>query len=177
MDVWIAVVSATGLGLAVALFLLIRKMATLAGTLPVTAEWIDELSIERYRPMMRLLDGSDIAFLRTQPGFTPLMASKLRRQRSQIFQGYLRCLNSDFGRVCSAIKLVMLQSKADRPDLAGILIRHQTMFALGMAMVQVRLVLYRWGLCGVDVASLVSIFDMMRIELRTLVPCSAAMSA
>ncbi|HEV2444616.1 MAG TPA: hypothetical protein VGS58_01785 [Candidatus Sulfopaludibacter sp.] len=172
-----AVVSATGLGLAVALFLLIRKMASRDGTLPVTAEWIDELSIERYRPMMRLLDGSDIAFLRTQPGFTPRMANKLRQQRSQIFQGYLRCLNSDFGRVCSAIKLVMLQSKADRPDLAGILIRHQAMFTLGMTLVQVRLLLYRWGLCGVDVAGLVNIFDLMRIELRTLVPCSAAMNA
>ena len=53
--------------------------------LPVTAEWIDELSIERYRPMMRLLDSGDIEFLRAQPGFTPKMVTKLRAQRCQIF--------------------------------------------------------------------------------------------
>jgi hypothetical protein len=166
-----------GFGLAVALFLLVRKMAVESGSLPVTAEWIDELSIERYRPMMRLLDGGDIAFLRTQPGFTPSMASKLRQQRSKLFRGYLNCLTGDFSRVCSAIKLVMLHSQYDRPDLATALIRHQVMFGMGMLAVYFRLALYRWGLCGVDVAGLVNIFDVMRLELRTLVPSTAAMGA
>jgi hypothetical protein len=177
MDLLIAATFVTGLALALALFLLLRKMAFHAGTLPVTAEWIDELSIERYRPMMRLLDGTDVAFLRTQPGFTPRMAAKLRQERCRIFRGYLRCLDSDFSQVCFATKLVMLQSKHDRPDLAAALIRHQVMFALGMMLVYFRLALYRWGICGVDVASLVNIFDVMRIELRTLVPSAVAMNA
>ena len=163
--------------MALVLFLLVRKLAFQGSNLPVTAEWIDELSIERYRPMMRLLDGEDVAFLRSQPGFTPKMATKLRQQRCQIFRGYLRCLNNDFGRVCSAIKLVMLQSKHDRPDLATALIRHQAMFACGMMLVYCRLTLYRWGVCGVDVAGLVKIFDVMRLELRTLVPAAVAMGA
>jgi hypothetical protein len=30
--------------------------------------------------------------------------------------------------------------------------------------------LYRWGVGAVDVSSLVKIFDLMRLELRTLVP-------
>jgi hypothetical protein len=127
--------------------------------------------------MMRLLDGGDLEFLRSQPGFTSSMAGKLRAQRCQIFRGYLRCLSNDFGRVCSAIKLVMLQSKHDRPDLATALLRNQMMFATGIVVVQCRLFLYRWGLCGVDVTSIVKIFDMMRIELRTLVPASAMMGA
>jgi len=160
-----------------AVFLLIRKWGFSGCNLPVTAEWIDELSIERYRPMMRLLDGGDLEFLRSQPGFTSSMAGKLRAQRCQIFRGYLRCLSNDFGRVCSAIKLVMLQSKHDRPDLATALLRNQMMFATGIVVVQCRLFLYRWGLCGVDVTSIVKIFDMMRIELRTLVPASAMMGA
>ena len=177
MDFVIAISFATGLALALTVFCLIRKFAFQGGSLPVTAEWIDELSVERYRPMMRLLDAEDVAFLRTQPGFTPAMAAKLRRQRSQIFSGYLRCLNSDFGRVCAAIKLVMLQSKYDRPDLATALIRHQAAFAAGMTMVYLRLFLYRWGVCSVDVSSLVKIFDVMRLELRTLVPSAVAMGA
>jgi len=164
-------------GLAVALFMLVRKTVVQGSSLPVTAEWIDELSIERYRPMMRLLDGGDVAFLRTQPGFTPRMATKLRQQRCQIFRGYLNCLNGDFGRVCSALKLVMLHSQHDRPDLATALIRNQLMFGAGMMMVYFRLALYRWGVCGVDVAGLVNIFDVMRLELRTLVPSAAAMGA
>jgi len=177
MDLVIAISIVTGAALILALVLLIRKVVSPGGSLPVTAEWIDELSIERYRPMMRLLNGGDLEFLRTQPGFTSKMETKLRIQRCQIFRGYLRCLSSDFGRVCAAIKLVMLQSRHDRPDLAGALMRHQALFAAGICNVQFRLFLYRWGLCAVDVSSLVKIFDMMRVELRSLVPSAVPMGA
>lgn len=177
MDFIIATSVVAGLALALTLFFLVRKMVFQGGNLPVTAEWIDELSIERYRPMMRLLDGEDVAFLRNQPGYSSRMASRLRQQRCQIFRGYLRCLNLDFGRVCSAIKLVMLQSNHDRPDLATALVRHQLMFGAGMMAVYFRLALYRWGLGRVDVAGLVRIFDVMRLELRTLVPSAAPMGA
>jgi hypothetical protein len=51
------------------------------------------------------------------------------------------------------------------------------MFAWGMALVYFRLFLYRWGVCGVDVTSLVKIFDLMRLELRSLVPATQAMGA
>ena len=173
----IALSISCGLVLLLAMVLLIRRTAFGGGSLPLTAEWIDELSMERYRPMMRLLDGGDIEFLRSQPGFTPKMARKLRQQRCQIFRGYLRCLSSDFRRVCAAVKILMLQSRQDRPDLAGILIHQQVMFALGMTAVQFRLMLYRWGICGVDVSSLVRTFDLMRLELRSLVPAAAASNA
>jgi len=127
--------------------------------------------------MMRLLEAQDLEFLRTQPGFTPKMIHKLRRQRCQIFRGYLRCLNGDFARVCTAIKLVMLHSRRDRPDLAGALMHHQIMFSAGLLSINFRLVLYRWGLCAVDVTSLVQIFDTTRLELRSLIPASASLSA
>lgn len=177
MELMIGISVATCLALLLALRLLIRKVAVAGGRLPVTAEWIDELSIERYRPMMRLLDRGDLDFLRSQPGFTPSMATKLRIQRCQIFRGYLRCLSADFGRVCAAIKVLMLQSRHDRPDLAAALVRYQFTFACAIVMVHCRLVLYRWGSCAVDVSSLVNMFDVMRLELRTLVPAAMPMGA
>jgi hypothetical protein len=177
MEYVIGISTVTFLALAVALFLLVQKVAFNGGSLPLTAEWIDELSIERYRPMMRLLDGGDLEFLRSQPGFTPRMASKLRAQRCQIFRGYLRCLNGDFTRVCAALKVLMLQSRHDRPDLAGVLVQNQAMFAWGMAMVYSRLFLYRWGVCRVDVTRLVGIFDLLRLELRSFVPATQSMVA
>ena len=170
MSYLIAISIVTSVALILALVVLVRKVAFSGSSLPVTAEWIDELSIERYRPMMRLLDGNDLKFLKSQPGFTHKMATNLRVQRCQIFRGYLRCLNADFQKVCAAIKILMLQSLQDRPDLAGVLIHNQVMFALGMQSVQIRLLLFRWGICGVDVTSLVKTFDLMRLELRSLVP-------
>src|SRR5271157_1155753 len=120
MGLLIVLVIPIALALA-AVVVLARKLASTDARLPLTAEWIDELSIERYRPMMHLLDGGDVEFLRSQPGFTPGMAAKLRIERCQVFRGYLRCLHTDFQRVCAALKLLMLHSRYDRPDLASVL--------------------------------------------------------
>src|SRR5260370_22202229 len=81
------------------------KLGSANRSLPVTAEWIDELSTDSYRPMMRLLDSRDIEFLRSQAGYTRKMEAKLRTPRCQIFRGYLRCLDLDFKRACSALKV------------------------------------------------------------------------
>jgi len=177
MELVIGISVVTCLALALALPLLLRKVAVAGSSLPLTAEWIDELSVERYRPMFRLLDSEELNFLRCQPGFTPEMATKVRIQRCQIFRGYLRCLNADFERVSAAIKVLMLQSRHDRPDLAAALVRHQVTFFWAMQTVQFRLILFRWGLGGVDVSNLVKVFDVMRLELRTLVPAAAPMGA
>ena len=177
MDLLIVLPVLMVLAAAAAVVVLARKLTFIDTSLPLTAEWIDELSIERYRPMMHLLDGGDAEFLRSQPGFTPGMAAKLRIERCQVFRGYLRCLRTDFQRVCAALKLLMLHSRDDRPDLAGVLVHQQLMFECGLVLVGFRLFLYRFGLCGVDVTHLVKIFDLMRLELRRLVPATAAVGA
>jgi hypothetical protein len=151
---------------------LVRMLSSTDRSLPVTAEWIDDLSTDRYRPMMRLLDSGDIEFLRSQAGFTPKLESKMRAQRCQIFRGYLRCLNMDFQRVCTALKLVLVQSQQDRPELSSVLLHNQFLFATGLLAVHFRLILYRWGICTVDADALMRIFDGMAFELRHLVPAA-----
>ncbi|HUI77916.1 MAG TPA: hypothetical protein VLY24_08360 [Bryobacteraceae bacterium] len=173
----LAVIILIVLAMGASLAWLVRRIAFSATHLPVTAGWIDELSSERYRPMLRLLDGGDLDFLNSQPNFTQHAAMRVRRQRCQIFRGYLRCLNNDFDRVCLAIKLLMLQAQDDRPDLASTLLRHRVSFASGMATVYVRLFLYRWGLCGVNVSGLVKTFDTMRVQLQSLAPVTLGMEA
>jgi hypothetical protein len=155
--------------LLVGLILALRNLALAESSLPVTAGWINELSTDRYRPMMRLLDTSDIEFLRTQPGFTPEMETRLRAQRCQVFRTYLRCLELDFQRVATALKIIMSQSEKDRGDLAAVLLQHQLKFALGMQVMRGRLMLYQWGIGQVDAASLLRTFDVLRIELGGMV--------
>jgi len=177
MNLAIAISLLAAVGLISVLAFLVRKVGSSGRGLPITSEWIDDLSLERYRPMLRILDGDDIAFLRSQPGFTPGMARKLRAQRAQIFRGYLRSLETDFGRVCSAIKLVVVQSQYDRPDLAETLLRQQVMFACAVLSVRFHVVLYSMGVSDVKVSNLVKIFDSMRLELRTMVPAAGMMGA
>jgi hypothetical protein len=166
-----------GLALVSVLAYLIRKVGLGSNGLPVTSEWIDNLSLDEYRPMINMLDGRDIALLRSQPGFTPAMAKMARKQRAMMFRNYLKQLEEQFGQVCVAIKVIMLQSQRDRPDLAEALIREQITFACAVLSVRVRLVLYSMGICGMEVSELVKIFDSMRLELRSLVPAHSRMAA
>jgi hypothetical protein len=144
--------------------------------LPLTAHWIDELSIENYRPMLCLLDEEELKFLRAQPGFTPKSARKFRTQRYRVFQVYLRRLDDDSKRICSALKVVMGQSRRhDRPDPGSALIWSQTRFAYGMMVAQVKLACYRYGIGTgtVKAYGLLELFDGMRTQLRTRVPAES----
>ncbi len=163
-------------GLVALLFHLVRQFTT-ARPLPATAGWIDELSIERYRPMLRLLDPAELDFLRAQPGFKPGMESRHRAQRSRLFHEYLRNLGDDFGNICAALKILMVQSAHDRPDLASVLLRNQISFAYGLTLIQLRLLGYRYGLGTVDIGELLTVFDGLRLELRTLVPSEQGAAA
>jgi hypothetical protein len=165
------------LSIFVALAVFVGKLMFSGGDLPVTAEWIEELSLERYRPMLRLLEPQDLEYLRAQPGFTPRMARKLRMQRYQIFRGYLRSLSMDFRRISAALKLLLLHSQEDRPDLAGVLLRHQINFACSLMVVHFRLGVYRLGLGTVSAASVVEIFNRMQGELRELMPAASTAGA
>ena len=170
----LAVSISTAVVLLFALMALAYRAASRGGALPVDTGWIGELSVERYRPMMRLLDGSDVAFLRSQPGFTPARETALRIGRCRLFRGYLGLIESDFRRVMAALKVLLTQSRYDRPDLASILLRHQLMFAFGITLVKIRLALYQLGLGAVDASILVKTFEAMRLELRSLTPAMAA---
>jgi hypothetical protein len=47
------------------------------------------------------------------------------------------------------------------------------MFACGLLTLHCRVLLFQWGLSGVDVSDQVKLFDAMRLQLRTLVPVQA----
>ena len=160
----------TGGGL---LLWLLRRLGAGRTSLPVTADWIDQISIDRYRPIMRLLDGEDARFLQSQPGFTPQMVQNLRVQRCRMFRDYLGLLDEDFRRVTMALRILLVQSRHDRPDLARVLVQRRVVFAIRMSAVRVRLLLYRWGCCRVDATSLIETFNRQRLELRALMPSPA----
>jgi hypothetical protein len=142
--------------------------------IPLTTDWIEEVSFARYRPMVRLLDDEDLIFLRAQRGYTPKMEARVRAQRCTTFLAYVRDLDDDFKRVCMALKILILQSPQDRPDLASAVVRNQVVFAYGKLAVRIRVFLYRWSLTSVDVSCLVRPFEQMRLELRRLAPAPTA---
>ena len=165
------------IGLAVALVLVVRRLACPRVALPATLDWIDELSTDRYQPMLRMLDAGELRFLSRQPGFTPQLEAQFRRQRCEVFRGYLRSLSRDFTRVSIALKLLMVQASSDRPDLAATLVRTRLAFTFGLLAIHFRLILYSFGLTTVNASDLLRLFDGMRLELRTLIPCDISAAA
>ncbi len=91
---------------------------------------------------------SDLDFLRAQPGFKPCIEDRHRAQRSRLFREYLRNLDEDFGNICAALKVLMVQSQHDRPDLA--------LGPWGLTVVQLRLLCYRYGFGTVDTGGLLA---------------------
>jgi hypothetical protein len=177
MTLPITVAIATILILIVGVMLLVSRLGSEKRVLPVTTEWLSELSTERYRPMLRLLDATDFQFLRAQKGFTSEMERRLRRQRVQAFRGYLRLLVADFDRIVAALRVILVQSAQDRPELASLVLQRRLSFAMGLIEVQCRLALFGLGWSRVDVSGLIQLFEGMRLDLHKLVPMSSPTTA
>jgi len=140
------------------------------GRLFAPAEWPAELSADRYRPMLRLLDEGDIAFLRSQPGATAEMVERLRWQRYLVFRRYLRGLQEDFERACEMLMLLAAQSQCDRGDILRALMARRLKFSLAVVRVHWRLVLYRWKVARVPADRLVGLFESLQLELLAFDP-------
>ena len=158
--------------IAIGLVRAVRKL-TKPIILPGTVSWIEELSTERYRPMLRLLSRDEIETLHRRPGFTPKAEASFRRARCRIYRSYLTSLSQDFNRVSVALKILMVESSNDRPDLAATLVRTRLAFHAALINAHLRAILYFLGIGSVDSSQLLRLFDCMRVELRTLAPESA----
>ncbi|MGD0362214.1 MAG: hypothetical protein ABSC93_15170 [Bryobacteraceae bacterium] len=174
MDFILGLTAFVCLAVGAVLAFLFRRLIAGPKSLPVSVDWINDLSIARYRPMERLLSEEDYRFLASQPGFDRGMLRRLRSERRKIFRGYLACLSRDVSLVGAALRLMMMYSAQDRPDLARILYKQQAIFALGMMGVQWRLVLHACGMGTVDVSGLVRGMEFMRMELRQMIPAEGA---
>jgi hypothetical protein len=122
--------------------------------------------------MLRLLDDAEIQFLREQPGYSPAIESRFRKNRADVARDYLREMQMDFRRICAVLKIIIVQSQQDRPDLASALMQSQWEFARGVLAYEFRLLLFRYGLPGFNIPELFGIFEAMRLELRTLIPAA-----
>lgn len=124
----------------------------------------------RYRPMLRLLSDDDFAFVSDYP----IARQKLRRERRRLFRWYLRCLAKDYAHLLAGIRLAMIRSGADRPDLAKALAVNRARFAFAMCRVELRLGLHAAGIGRVDISGLIEAFDMLRNQAGAFAALPAA---
>lgn len=162
--------------IAVLLAVLFRQLVAPATVAACDSAWLDEFSIQKYRPMLRLLSEDDYEFLSTQAGYDRKIARKLRTERRRIFRSYLHNLIRDFQRLHLAAKMVLVDSAEDRPELAAKLLKQRLLFSFAVCSVEVRLALHTAGLGTVNVRGLLNALDGLHSEISGLLPATASMA-
>jgi len=127
----------------------------------------------RYRPMVRLLADEDTEFV----SGNKRMVRKLRTERRRLFRSYLDCLTKDYGRLLNGVRLAMVRSGVDRPDLAHALAKNQISFTMALCRIEYRLFLHQAGIGKVDVTALVDAMDALCTQVSFLTPAPLAMGA
>ncbi|MBI3209332.1 MAG: hypothetical protein HYZ37_10595 [Candidatus Solibacter usitatus] len=118
------------------------------------------------RPMQRLLSEADTAFVAGQPGYKPELQARLRSSRVRLFRGYLALLEKEFLALHATLRQLTLTAPMDRPEVAKFLIRQRVQFAVNMAKVRFRLLLFRFGIAVPEVSSLVQAVESLRVEVQ-----------
>ncbi len=139
----------------------------------ISAEWLENFSTDRYRPMQRLLRQDDFRFLMAQGEAGRKAARKLRAERRRIFRAYLRSMTRDFTRITSVLQLSIASADRDRSELSMLLWREAFNFRYALFVVHIRLGLHATGM-SVDTAQLVRSLDKLRIEMPLALPSAAA---
>jgi hypothetical protein len=110
-----------------------------------------EAIADHYRPLGRLLHKTDWKYLSAQPGMSQARIRQFRAQRRKLFRQYLSSLISDFGSLCFLVRVLMVQSAVDRPDLHNSLSRIQTTFYKNVVMVHCQLLIHAVGISSVNI--------------------------
>jgi hypothetical protein len=119
--------------------------------------------VSHYRPMLRLLVDEDIDLTSDEETRAEILA-----RRRKLFRKYLKDLTGDYGRLLAGIRLTMIQSGRDRPDLAKALLRHRALFAIALCRIEFRLRLHALGFGKDDLAGVVVAFNVLQRQVATL---------
>jgi hypothetical protein len=145
-----------------------------SGENPPGPGWLDEFSVDTYRPLERLFDTADLEFVAAHPGYTRSMGSKLATSRRVAARLYLADLTVDFDRLVRMGREMLATSGADRPDLAKALFRQWAAFHFRVLSLRLRLRLAPFGLAPRRPVGLLEALARMRNVVAVLdVPAQA----
>lgn len=136
-------------------------------------EWANEFSVDKYRPMQRLLSEEDCLFLKSQPGYHPSILQALRKDRRRVFRVYLRSMRRDFNRLYLAAKEAAMYAHGSELNLLEMMVRQRAVFLWALAVVEMRLALYTLGIGTVDIRPVLGYLEAMQDATRILQPAGA----
>jgi hypothetical protein len=123
----------------------------------------NEISIDRYLPMLRLLQPDDLEFLRNRTALPRRRVTRLRRQRAHLALSFLRYLERDFAQLCGAIRvLIALQPEPIQLAAARKLKRHMNSFRTATLLLRLRLLVLHHGMVSKGGIRVLTEFETVR---------------
>jgi hypothetical protein len=157
---WAVTIGSTAALLGVLGWMIVRRRST-AGDFDSSSGF----SLERYRPMERLLSPEDFRFVQRAPGYRPEVGARWKRERRRLFRLYLSELKRDFQRLHTEARVMVAESGADSAPLVGVLMRQQVIFLAATLGLEFRLALDWAGIGAVDARPLIELIESMRLDL------------
>jgi len=124
--------------------------------------------------MQGLLGDEDFNFLSRQPGFDLSLYRKLRRERLNIFQQYLKRIVVDFNRLHLTARFLLAQSAEDRSELVQHLFFLKIRFSCAVIQAQFSYYLCCLGFRCLSAAALIRRLEEMSVQLATIPAAQAA---
>jgi hypothetical protein len=118
--------------------------------------------------MLWLLGSDSESILAVVPEHSSALRRRFRAERRSMFRIYLRDLKADHARIVGAIRIILVESQCDRPDLAKSLHRCEFVFTLAMLSVEFRLLLHALGIGTIDARSLVEAVEHIRLQFEDM---------
>jgi hypothetical protein len=135
-----------------------------------TREWFENFDLERYRGLAQLFDPQDFNFLKSQPGYSPELTTRLKADRLKIAESYLRQLENDVRLLLNFVNRASGSAESEEQDFSAFVLKQEFKFALTMTWLRTELALMRFGLVHrVEFANLIE-------SLQPLVRCSQALA-
>jgi hypothetical protein len=132
-----------------------------------------EGSLDRYRPMARLLSGEDAGFLRQQTS-CPKVAARWERSRRRIIRLYLKELAADFNGLHAKARSLVAESPEQCAGLVPVLFRLQFTFWRALLLIELQLALGRLNAVKINPEGLVQTMEAMRREISHAAAAGAA---
>ena len=151
------------LALVVALCAVLIRMRRHAGQAAAGKE-----CVQNQRTPLENLVAGDLSFVSKHPSLARTLARELRRERRKVLREYLRVLRSEFDRTCADIRAAMVNSAADRPDLAGAIFKQQFLFKINLMKAECAMVFEVFGLAEVNFEDIVETLSSIRFKVARL---------
>jgi len=128
--------------------------------------FLDQFSVFRYRPLLRLATRIDRSYLQRVHG--KRLAGAYRKIQRDLLREYLRDLSKDVNRLYAILNARSVHAPSDEGNISLALTEQQTTFALLIWGIEARLVLDAVMPRPIDIGPLISAFEALTAQTQAV---------